>query len=96
MALKHPNYPLGRTVILEHDSKILNDSTGAFRYVYANLRPGDAIAANEPHPHAAYLESGRATYDLSVPLLQDFVMLRKGRLIDRNGGAGVPLTAAAR
>ena len=72
-----------------YDSKILNDSTGAFRFVRANLRPGDAVAANEPHPHAAFLEAGRATYDLSVPLLQDFVMLQKGRLIDRNGGAEV-------
>ena len=26
MALKHPNYPLGRTIILEHDSKILKAS----------------------------------------------------------------------
>ena len=76
-------------VVDSYDCKILNDSTGAFRYVRANLRPGDAVAANEPHPHAAYLEAGRATYDLSVPLLQDFVMLRKGRLIDRNGGAEV-------
>ncbi len=61
-----------------YDSKILNDSTGAFRYVRANLRPGDAIAANEPHPHAAYLEAGRVTYDLTIPMLQDFVMLRQG------------------
>lgn len=72
-----------------YDCKILNDSTGAFRFVRGQLRPGDAIAANEPHPHAAYLEAGHVEYDLTVPLLQDFVMLRKGRLIDRNGGAEV-------
>ena len=76
-------------IVDSYDCKILNDSTGAFRYVRANLRPDDAVAANEPHPHAAYLESGRVTYDLTVPLLQDFVMLHKGRLIDRNGGAEV-------
>jgi hypothetical protein len=76
-------------IVDSYDSKILNDSTGAFRYVRANLRPGDAIAANEPHPHASHLEAGHVTYDLSVPLLQDFVMLRKGRLIDRNGGGEV-------
>jgi hypothetical protein len=35
------------------------------------------------------MEAGRATYDLTVPLLQDFVMLQKGRLVDRNGGAEV-------
>ncbi|MFO0957687.1 MAG: glycosyltransferase family 39 protein [Isosphaeraceae bacterium] len=70
-----------------YDSKILNDSTGAFRFVRGQLRPGDAIAANEPHPHAAYLEAGRVDYDLTVPLLHDFVMLKGGRLIDRNGGA---------
>ena len=72
-----------------YDTKILNDSTGAFRFVRANLRYGDAVAATEPHPHAAYLETGFVTYDLSVPVLQDFVMLRRGRLIDRNGGAEV-------
>jgi len=76
-------------IIDSYDSKILNDSTGAFRYVRANLRPGDAIAANEPHPHASHLEAGHVNYDLSIPLLQDFVMLRKGRLIDRNAGGEV-------
>jgi hypothetical protein len=76
-------------VVDSYDCKILNDSTGAFRYVRANLRPGDAIAANEPHPHAAFLEAGRVDYDLTIPMLQDFVMLRKGRLIDRNGGGEV-------
>lgn len=76
-------------IVDSYDCKILNDSTGAFRYVRSQLRPGDAIAANEPHPHAAYLEAGRVDYDLTVPLLQDFVMLHKGRLIDRNGGGEV-------
>ncbi|QEH34217.1 Dolichyl-phosphate-mannose-protein mannosyltransferase [Aquisphaera giovannonii] len=76
-------------IVDSYDCKILNDSTGAFRFVRGQLRPGDAIAANEPHPHAAYLEAGRVDYDLTVPLLQDFVMLSKGRLIDRNGGAEV-------
>ena len=76
-------------IIDSYDCKILNDSTGAFRYVYANLRPGDAVAANEPHPHAAHMEAGRATYDLTVPMLQDFVMLQKGRMVDRNAGAEV-------
>jgi 4-amino-4-deoxy-L-arabinose transferase-like glycosyltransferase len=72
-----------------YDAKILGDSTGAFRYIRSQLRPGDAITANEPHTHAAHLEAGRVDYDLSVPMLHDFVMLKKGRLIDRNGGAEV-------
>ncbi|MGE3822561.1 MAG: ArnT family glycosyltransferase, partial [Isosphaeraceae bacterium] len=76
-------------IIHSYDCKLLNDSTGAFRFVRANLRPDDAVAANEPHPHAAYLETGRSTYDLTVPLLYDFVVLSKGRLYDRNGGAEV-------
>ncbi len=76
-------------VVASYDCKILNDSTGAFRFVRGQLRPGDAIAANEPHPHAAHLEAGHVNYDLTVPLLQDFVMLEKGRLIDRNGGGEV-------
>nr|WP_303652776.1 glycosyltransferase family 39 protein [Paludisphaera mucosa] len=76
-------------IVDSYDCKILNDSTGAFRFIRGQLRPGDAIAANEPHPHAAYLEAGHVEYDLTVPLLQDFVMLQKGRLIDRNGGGEV-------
>jgi hypothetical protein len=76
-------------IVDSYDCKILNDSTGAFRFVRGQLRPGDAIAANEPHAHAAYLEAGHVDYDLTVPLLHDFVMLQKGRLIDRNGGAEV-------
>jgi Dolichyl-phosphate-mannose-protein mannosyltransferase len=76
-------------ILDSYDCKILNDSTGAFRFVRGQLRPGDAIAANEPHPHAAYLEVGRVDYDLTVPLLHDFVLLQEGRLIDRNAGAEV-------
>jgi hypothetical protein len=76
-------------IVDSYDCKILNDSTGAFRYVRSQLRPGDAIAANEPHPHAAFLEAGRVDYDLTVPMLHDFVMLQHGRLIDRNGGGEV-------
>ena len=34
-------------------------------------RPGDAIAANEPHPHAAYIEAGHVSrYDLHGPPAQ--------------------------
>ena len=40
--------------------KLLNDSTGAFRFVRANLRLDDAVPANEPHPHATYLETDAA------------------------------------
>ncbi|MGB8166233.1 MAG: glycosyltransferase family 39 protein [Chthoniobacteraceae bacterium] len=70
-----------------YDAKLVGDSTSAFRYVSSQLRPGDAIAATEPHPHAALLEAGRVDYDLSVPLLHDFVYEKDGQLIDRNGGA---------
>jgi hypothetical protein len=76
-------------IVDSYDTKILNDSTGAMRYVHANLRPGDAVAATEPHSPAAFLEAGVATYDLSVPILHDYVLLHKGRLIDRHGGSEV-------
>jgi hypothetical protein len=72
-----------------YDSKLLPDSTGAFRFVQSQLRAGDAVAATEPHPHAALIETGRVDYDLSVPMLADFVYLKNGRLIDRNGSAEV-------
>ena len=70
-----------------YDLKLLPDSTGAFRYVAAHLREGDRVLATEPHPHAGILEIGRIDYDLSVPRLLDFLVLRDGRLVDRNGGA---------
>ena len=70
-----------------YDAKLVGDSTAAFRYVRSQLRPGDAVAATEPHPHAALLETGRVDYDLAVPLSYDFVYEKDGRLIDRNGHA---------
>jgi len=70
-----------------YEAKLLGDSTGAFRYVRAHLRPGDAVVATEPHPHAAFVETGRADYDLAVPPLYDFLVLQDGHLVDRNGGA---------
>jgi len=70
-----------------YEAKLLPDSTSAFRFVHSQLRDGDAVAATEPHPHAALIETGRVDYDLSVPVLHDFVYEKDGRLIDRNGGA---------
>ena len=72
-----------------YDLKILGDSTGAFRYVRTELRDGDRIAATEPHTHAGLLEAGQIDFDVSIPLLYDFSVLKDGRLIDRNGGATV-------
>ncbi len=74
-------------LVRSYDAKLVGDSTSAFRYVSSQLRPGDAVAATEPHPHAALMETGRVDYDLSVPLLHDFVYEKDGQLIDRNGGA---------
>ncbi len=72
-----------------HGLKLLGDSTGAMQYVRRQLRDGDVLIVTEPHTHAAYLETGKVDYDLSVPLLYDFVMRQDGKLIDRNGGAEV-------
>jgi len=70
-----------------YETKILGDSTGAMQYVRHHKLPGDKIMATEPHSHAGFLEIGQIDYDLSVPLLYDFAVLRDGKLIDRNGGA---------
>ncbi len=72
-----------------YDAKLLPDSTGACRYVAGEMRPGDRVMATEPHAHAAYLEIGKVDYDLTAPVLYDFVALKKGKLVDRNGGAEV-------
>ena len=74
-------------MINSYQTKILGDSTGAMQYVRSNLQTDDKVMVTEPHTHAAYLEVGRADYDLSIPLLYDFVLLQDGKLIDRNAGA---------
>jgi hypothetical protein len=53
------------------------------------MRPEDRVMATEPHSHAAYLEIGKVDYDLTTPVLYDFVVQKKGKLVDRNGGAEV-------
>ncbi len=71
-----------------YDERILPDSSSATNFVKANFRPGDKVAINEPHPHAALIEIGHSNYDICQPILYDFVFREKdGRLIDRNGGA---------
>jgi hypothetical protein len=72
-----------------YDTTIVGDSTSALSYVRGELREGDAVAATEPQPPAALLEVGRIDYDVSVPLLHDFVYRKDGKLVDRNGGSQV-------
>jgi 4-amino-4-deoxy-L-arabinose transferase-like glycosyltransferase len=75
-----------------YDRNVLANLTAAFNYVRGELRPGDAVAATEPQPPASLIEIGKVDYDLSVPLLQDFVFRKDGKLIDRNAGAEVIAT----
>ena len=63
------------------------DDTRALRYVSQNLRPEDRIAICELYPQASLIEAGRVDYDLSVPILYDFAVRKKGILVDRNGAA---------
>jgi hypothetical protein len=72
-----------------YDAKIIADSTSGLSYVRSELRQGDAVAATEPNAPASLIEVGRIDYDLSVPLMHDFVYRKNGKLIDRNGGAEV-------
>lgn len=73
-------------MIDSYEMTILGDSTGCVRWVHAQMRPGDRIAISEPHTHTAFLEHGVIDYDISIPLLYDFAVMRDGHLIDRNGG----------
>jgi hypothetical protein len=73
-------------MIDSYEMTILGDSTGCVRYVHSQMRPGDRIAISEPHTHTAFLEHGKIDYDVSIPLLYDFAVMRDGHLIDRNGG----------
>jgi hypothetical protein len=72
-----------------YDASIGGDPTRALRFVAENLRPGDRIAASEPHPGAALLDAGQSDYDLSVPILHDFVLRKEGRLVDRSTASEV-------
>ncbi len=70
-----------------YDTKILGDASGAFQYIRTHMRPDDRVGATEPHPHGILLETGRADYDIAMPLLYDFVYLTEGQLRDRNADA---------
>ncbi|MGH7438874.1 MAG: hypothetical protein ACRENE_24575, partial [Polyangiaceae bacterium] len=70
-------------------ASVVGDSTSAFSYVRTHLRPGDAVAVTEPHPPGALVEIGQVDYDLSVPLVDEYVYRRNGKLVDRNAGAEV-------
>ena len=47
------------------------------------------MAITEPVPDAALLETGQSDYDLSIPILYDFALRKKGKLVDRNAAAEV-------
>ena len=72
-----------------YELRILGDSTGAVRWVRSQKREGDLVAITEPHTHCAYMESGKCDYDVALPLLYDFAVMRDGVLVDRNGGGEV-------
>ncbi|QEG23030.1 ArnT family glycosyltransferase [Mariniblastus fucicola] len=72
-----------------YELRILGDSTGAVRWVRSQKRAGDRVAITEPHTHCAYMEGGKCDYDLALPLLYDFAVMRDGKLVDRNGGGEV-------
>jgi hypothetical protein len=76
-------------ILNSYDASIGADPTRALRFVADNLRPGDRIATSEPHPGAALLDAGKSDYDLSFPILHDFVLRKKGKLVDRGAAAEV-------
>lgn len=69
-----------------YELSILGDSTRAMRWISSQKAPGDRVAVSEPHTHCAFLEAGKCDYDLAIPLLYDFAVMRDGKLVDRNGG----------
>ncbi len=76
-------------IVSSYDFAIGADPMRALGFVAANLRPGDRIATSEPHPSAALMDTGRSDYDLSVPILHDFVLRKAGKLIDRSSASDV-------
>jgi hypothetical protein len=76
-------------ILKSYDSMLQADPVRALRYVANNLRAGDRVAISELYPQAALLEAGRADYDIAVPILYDFALRKKGKLVDRNAAAEV-------
>jgi hypothetical protein len=76
-------------ILESYDAVLEGNPTSALRFVSENLRPGDRVAINEPVPDAALIETGQSDYDLSIPILYDFALRKKGRLVDRNTAAEV-------
>jgi hypothetical protein len=72
-----------------YDASLGGNPTQPLAYVRNNFRPGDRLAITEPYPDAAYVETGRCDYDISIPILYDFSYRREGHLVDRNGGGDV-------
>jgi hypothetical protein len=72
-----------------YDASLGGNPTQPLAYVRNNFRPGDKLAITEPYPDAAYVETGRCDYDISIPILYDFSYRRNGHLVDRNGGGDV-------
>jgi hypothetical protein len=75
--------------LASYDASVQADPTRALAFVKNNLRSGDRVAISELYPQAALLETGRADYDIAVPILYDFALRKKGKLVDRNGAAEV-------
>jgi hypothetical protein len=76
-------------IVTSYDSAIGADPMRALGFVAANFRPGDRIATSEPHPAAALMDIGQSDYDLSVPILHDFVLRKAGKLVDRSSASDV-------
>ena len=76
-------------ILASYDACLQADPTRALAFVADNLRAGDRIAISELYPQAALLETGRSDYDIAVPILYDFTLRKKGKLVDRNGAAEV-------
>jgi hypothetical protein len=76
-------------IVTSYDSAIGADPMRALGFVAANFRPGDRIATSEPHPAAAMMDIGQSDYDLSIPILQDFVLRKAGKLVDRSSASDV-------
>jgi Dolichyl-phosphate-mannose-protein mannosyltransferase len=76
-------------ILASYDSALQADPTRALTFVARNMRPGDRIAISELYPQAALLETGRSDYDVAVPILYDFSLRKRGKLVDRNAAAEV-------
>lgn len=76
-------------ILPSYDESLQGNMIASMSYVTKNIRPGDKLMVSELYPQLALEEVRKPDYDLAVPIYFDYVYRKRGKIVDRNGGAEV-------